>query len=72
MPIKNPQFDDYPEGFYDKFSINFRWMPEHKLYEITCPEWHTEMHGVRPMKSIMLLIAEILDHNAGELKEGAK
>lgn len=59
---------EYPEGVYDKFTLEFRLDRETGSYTIYCPEWRCEIAGGKyPDIRAGRLIAEIVTHNRMEL-----
>jgi len=62
----NPQEEKYPEGFFDEFSLKFKWDYPTKQYTLSCKEWHCEFpcgNSSKTMQEAMILLNEILDHN---------
>lgn len=59
----------YPEGVFEKFTIQFLLDKQTGKYMIYSPEWHCEIAGGKnPLKEAVVLINEILDHNEAEMK----
>lgn len=59
---------EYPEGVFDKFTLEFRLDRETGSYTIYCPEWRCEIAGGEwPGERAGELIDEIVEHNAGEI-----
>lgn len=59
----------YPEGVYDKFTIELRLDRETGNYMIYCPEWCAEFAGGEwPGEKVGSLADEIVAHNKTELK----
>lgn len=66
--MSNPQEQQYPEGIFDKFTVEVRFDRETGKYMIYCPEWRCEIAGGEwPGERAGELIDEIVEHNAGEI-----
>lgn len=60
---------EYPEGVFDKFTIELRLDRETGNYTIYCPEWRCEIAGGGwPGAMAGELIDEIVEHNIGEMR----
>lgn len=65
-----PYEQDYPEGLFRKFTLEFTLHEETGNYMIFCPEWSCELAGGKhPGHAAYGLIMEIAGHNSSELKE---
>lgn len=65
--MRNPQEQEYPEGIYDKFTIEVRLDRETGNYTIYCPEWRCELAGGKwPGERVSSLVDEIVAHNNAE------
>lgn len=61
---------EYPEGVFDKFTLELRLDRETGNYMIYCPEWPCEIAGGKwPGDRAQKLIEEIVAHNRMELTE---
>lgn len=59
----------YPEGIFDKFTIEIRLDRETGNYMIYCPEWRCEIAGGKyPGDHADHLISEIVTHNHMEME----
>lgn len=67
-----PPEENYPEGLYRKFTLQFELHPETGNYTLFCPEWKCEIPcGQHPGHSAYGLLMEIVGHNTEEMKEQA-
>lgn len=67
------QEQQYPEGIFDKFTIELRLDRETGNYMIYCPEWRCEIAGgAWPEYRVGKLIGEIVAHNKREQAMAAK
>lgn len=63
------QEQQYPEGIFDKFTIEVRLDRETGNYMIYCPVWCSEIAGGEwPGALAGELIDEIVEHNIGEMR----
>lgn len=63
------QEQSYPEGIFDKFTIEIRLDRETGSYMIYCPEWRCEIAGGKyPGDRADRLISEIVTHNHIEME----
>lgn len=61
---------DYPEGVYDKFTIEVSLDRETGNYMIWCGEWKCELAGGKwPGAAVAKLVDEIAAHNRWEFEE---
>lgn len=61
---------EYPEGVFDKFTIEIRLDRETGNYMIFCPEWKCEIAGGKyPGDRARKLIEEIATHNRMEMSD---
>lgn len=69
--MSNPYEQEYPEGVFDKFTLELRLDRETGNYMIYCPEWRCEIAGGKyPGDRADHLIAEIVTHNRMEMERG--
>lgn len=68
--MSNPYERSYPEGVFDKFTLELRLDRETGNYTIYCPEWRSEIAGGKyPGDFADHLIAEIVAHNRMEMEK---
>lgn len=68
--MDGPYEQEYPEGVFDKFTIEIRLDRETGNYMIFCPEWKCEIAGGKyPGDRARMLIAEIVSHNRMEMSD---
>lgn len=67
--MQNKQEQEFPEGVYDRFTVEVRLDRETGNYMIYCPEWRCEIAGGKwPGEHAGSLIDEIVEHNIEEMR----
>lgn len=67
--MSSPYDQPYPEGVFDKFTVEIRFDRETGKYMISCPEWCCEIAGGEwPGALVGELVDEIVEHNIGEMR----
>ena len=65
--MSNPYEQPYPEGVYEKFTIEVTLDKETGSYMVRCPEWQCEFAGGEwPGQHVHKLVDEIAAHNKAE------
>lgn len=65
-----PPEHDYPEGLYEKFTVEVTLDRDTGNYMVRCPEWRCEFAGGPwPGTQVAKLVDEIVYHNKAERSE---
>lgn len=67
--MRDPAEQSFPEGIFDKFTVEVRLDRETGNYMIYCPEWRCEIAGGQwPGEKVGSLVDEIVEHNIEEMR----